>query len=194
MNHLILASASPYKQDLLSRLNLNFKVQSPNIEEVAPEEEMPATTAKRLSLMKARLVAKSNPGSVVIGTDQVAELNGLPINKPGTHQSAVEQLTQQSGQTVLFHTGLAVVRYNPIGEAECFGSINTTRVRFRHLEYTDIESYLRSETPYDCAGSFKAEGLGISLFEQIDSSDPTSLIGLPLIELCSIFRKIGINL
>ena len=147
---------------------------------------------ERLSLEKARAAAAKFPDSVIIGSDQVAELNTQQQNrvlgKPGNHAQAVKQLTAQSGQRVLFHTGLAVI-YQGVEKS----LVNTTEVDFRELTADQIEDYLRIEEPYDCAGSFKAESLGVSLFRAVNSNDPTSLIGLPLIELCNLLREFGIE-
>lgn len=195
MSNLILASGSPYKAALLQRLRLPFSVEHPKVEECAIGNELPRQTAERLARKKARCIAEKHDGSIVIGADQVADLNGYPINKPGTHDFAVQQLRRQSGNEVFFHSGLAIVRYTSTGDCEHFSCVNTTKVIFRQLSDDEIEGYLRTEEPYDCAGSFKAEGLGISLFTSIVSSDPTSLIGLPLIDLCSLLAnfKVKVN-
>jgi len=196
MNSLVLASSSSYRKALLERLQLPFTCYTPNIDERALDGEKAVDMAQRLSVEKARAVAEKFPGAIIIGSDQVAELvETLPggtrrnsiIGKPGNHQRAVEQLTAQSGQTVYFHSGLAV-----IGQGLEKSLVNTTEVDFRALSATEIESYLRREKPYDCAGSFKAESLGISLFENVTSDDPSSLIGLPLIELCRLLRQFDI--
>ncbi len=149
--------------------------------------------AERLALEKARAVADKFPNAVVIGADQVAEVNGALLNKPFTHEQAVAQLTAQSGQLVLFHSGLAVIQIQPDGQIQQHSLVNTTEVEFRSLTMAQIDHYLISEQPYDCAGSFKAEGLGISLFSAVRSNDPTSLIGLPLIDLCSILPQFSIK-
>jgi len=194
MPKLILASGSPYKAALLQRLMLPFSIEHPNVEEYAIENEAPRQTAERLAVEKARCVAQNNNGSIVIGADQVADLDGHPINKPQSHTLAFKQLKQQSGNDVVFHSGLALVRYTSNGTLEQCSSVSSTKVTFRNLQDSTIESYLRAETPYDCAGSFKAEGLGISLFTNIESSDPTSLIGLPLIDLCTLLAKFNVNI
>ena len=174
---------------------LPFSVEYPKVEECAIGNELPRQTAERLAREKAYCIAEKHHGSIVIGADQVADLNGYPINKPGTHDLAVKQLKRQSGNEVFFHSGLAMVRYTSTGDCEHFSCVNTTKVIFRQLSDDEIEGYLRTEEPYDCAGSFKAEGLGISLFTSIISSDPSSLIGLPLIDLCSLLAnfKVKVN-
>ena len=195
MSNLILASGSSYKAALLQRLMLPFSVEYPKVEECAIGNELPRQTAERLARKKAYCIAEKHHGSIVIGADQVADLNGYPINKPGTHDLAVKQLKRQSGNEVFFHSGLAMVRFTSTGDCEHFTCVNTTKVIFRQLSDREIEGYLRTEEPYDCAGSFKAEGLGISLFTSIMSSDPSSLIGLPLIDLCSLLAnfKVKVN-
>lgn len=135
-------------------------------------------------------VAAAHPNAVVIGSDQVAELDGMPIGKPGTHDKAVEQLRRMRGRTVIFHTALAVVRMSPEFEAEDLAPV---RVVFRSLDDEEIEHYLRAERPYDCAGSARSEALGIALLSAIDSDDPTALVGLPLIRTCSLLRQAGLN-
>ena len=198
MNRLVLASSSSYRKALLQRLQLPFSCSSPNIEETAFKDETAIELAQRLSLEKARVVADKYPDSLVIGSDQVAELvETLPggtqrstiLGKPGSHQQAVTQLTAQSGQKVYFHSGLAV-----IGQGREKSLVNTTEVNFRTLSSREIENYLSREKSYDCAGSFKAESLGISLFESVVSDDPSSLIGLPLIDLCRLLRQFGMEI
>jgi len=189
MTKLILASSSRYKKELLSRLQCNFQSESPQIDESSLALETPAVAAERLATAKALKVAASHSDSLVIGADQIADLNGAFINKPGTHEQAVKQLQQQSGQTILFHSGLAVARTGQDGSLEYQSTLNSTQVTFRQLSDETIERYLRLEKPYDCAGSFKAEGLGITLFSEIKSTDPSSLIGLPLIDLCTLLNK-----
>ena len=189
MTTLILASSSRYKKELLSRLQCNFRCESPQIDESPLALETPALAAERLATAKALKVAASHSDSLVIGADQIADLNGAFINKPGTHEQAVKQLQQQSGQTILFHSGLAVARTDQDGGLEYQSALNSTQVTFRQLSDETIERYLRLEKPYDCAGSFKAEGLGITLFSEIKSTDPSSLIGLPLIDLCTLLNK-----
>jgi len=181
---LVLGSTSPYRRELLQRLGLPFDVASPHVDETPLSSETPAALARRLALAKARAVALRHPEAVVIGSDQVADLNGEPLGKPGSHEKAVMQLRRMSGQTVL------AVRC----EATGFESVDLAAVRvvFRNLDDAEIERYLRAEEPYDCAGSAKSEGLGIALLERIDSDDPTALVGLPLIRTCRLLRKAGL--
>ena len=189
MTNLILASSSHYKKELLRRLQCDFQCQSPEIDESPLALEKPAVTAERLAIAKASKVAAIYTDSLVIGADQIADLNGSFINKPETHEQATKQLQQQSGQTILFHSGLALVRMCRDGSLECQSTVNSTQVTFRHLSDKTIERYLLLEKPYDCAGSFKAEGLGIGLFSEVKSTDPSSLIGLPLIDLCTFLNR-----
>jgi septum formation protein len=185
---LVLGSTSKYRAQLLERLGLPFVSRAPGTDETTLQGESPRDTAARLALAKALAVANLAEGDeVIIGSDQVADLHGQALGKPGHHAAAVAQLQAMSGQTVLFHTALAVVRARPGQAVQVIGqSINTVSVVFRPLSATQIETYLRLEQPYDCAGSAKAEGLGTVLLERIDSNDPSALIGLPLITLCSL--------
>ena len=185
---LILASTSRYRRELLERLRLPFTVQAPDTDETPQPGELPAALAARLAMAKARAVAALHPGAVVIGSDQVADLDGTPIGKPGTHERAVEQLRLMSGRTVVFQTAVAVVCVAS-GFAE--QALAAVRVQFRVLSDAEIERYLQAEKPYDCAGSAKSEGLGISLLAAIESDDPTALIGLPLIRTCALLRSAG---
>ena len=187
---LILGSTSLYRKELLSRLRLPFEVAAPNVDETPLPNEAPKALAIRLALAKARAVAHLHPQAVVIGSDQVADLEGLPLGKPGHHAKAVLQLQRMSGKTVVFQTALAVI---------CLASgfekteLAAVKVKFRNLSNDEIESYLLTEKPYDCAGSAKSEGLGITLLESIESDDPTALIGLPLIRTCQLLREAGIK-
>lgn len=187
---LILGSTSRYRHDLLSRLRLPFQAVAPNVDETPRAGENPADLALRLALAKARDVARRHPQAVVIGSDQVADLHGDPLGKPGTHERAVAQLTRMSGKTVIFQTALAVVCIDT-GFEQC--DIAPVRVVFRTLGPAEIEQYLRAEQPYDCAGSAKSEGLGIALLERIDNDDPTALVGLPLIRTCHLLRAAGVH-
>jgi septum formation protein len=193
MNKLLLASSSIYRKALLERLQLPFDCYSPNIDERLLENETGYQQAQRLAMQKARTAALKFPDAIVVGSDQVAELVTAQqhriLGKPGNHAQAIEQLTAQSGQRVCFHTGLAVI-YRGVEKA----IVDTTEVDFRELTSDQIEEYLQTEKPYDCAGSFKAEALGISLFTAVNSSDPTSLIGLPLIQLCNLLREFNIDI
>ena len=187
---LILASTSAYRRELLLRLGLAFEVRSPGVDETPLPGERPADLALRLALAKAQAVAQQHPGAVVIGSDQVADLHGEALGKPGNHANAVNQLRRQSGQAVVFQTAVAVVCLER-QYAQC--ELATVKVRFRSISEAEIEAYLRAEPAYDCAGSAKSEGLGISLLERIDSDDPTSLIGLPLMRTCALLRELGIR-
>jgi septum formation protein len=187
---LILGSTSPYRRELLQRLRLDFEVDAPRVDESPRPGEPPAELACRLALEKAQEVAARHPGAVVIGADQVADLDGQALGKPGTHGAAVTQLQALRGRTVLFHTAVAVVRADT-GLAQALSA--TVRVRFRPLSDAQIERYLRLDQPYDCAGSAKCETLGIALLASIDSDDPSALVGLPLIRTCTLLRAAGID-
>lgn len=186
---LVLASSSPYRKSLLERLGVAFTVEVPDIDETTLSGETPAETARRLSLHKAQTVAARHPGSLVIGSDQTATLDGQTvIGKPGDHARAVAQLRAASGRILTFHTGLALVRRRDGFERVC---VVDTRVRMRSLTDPMIEGYLAREPAYDCAGSAKIEGLGIALVENLDGPDPSALIGLPLIALVDALRDAG---
>jgi len=188
---LILGSTSRYRYELLSRLRIPFDVVAPDVDETPLAGESPLALASRLALAKAHAVAKLHPQAVVIGSDQVADLHGEPLGKPGNHARAVQQLQRMRGQTVVFQTAVAVVCHTTGFEQM---EVAPVRVRFRDLTDTEIESYLQVEQPYDCAGSAKSEGLGIALLDAIDNDDPTALIGLPLIRTCRMLREAGIAL
>ena len=188
---LVLGSTSRYRRDLLLRLRLDFDVVAPAINETPLDSERPANSARRLALAKAHAVAEKFPAAVVIGSDQVAELDGQALGKPGTHDRAVDQLRLMRGKTVLFHTAVAVVCLETGFEQHDLAPV---RVKFRALTDNEIEAYLQAEHPYDCAGSAKSEGLGIALLEAIDSDDPTALVGLPLIRTCRMLRAAGLVL
>ena len=187
---LILGSTSRYRRDLLQRLHLPFDVQAPEVDETARLGELPADTARRLALAKAQAVAQLHPQAVVIGSDQVAELDGGAIGKPGDHTRATAQLRAMRGREVVFHTAVAVVCLASGFEAEALVPV---RVRVRPLDDAEIEHYLQTERPYDCAGSARSEALGIALLEAIESDDPTALVGLPLIRTCAMLRAAGID-
>ena len=188
---LILGSTSPYRRELLERLRLPFDVAAPNVDETPQAGETPKQLACRLAMAKARAVAAQFPAAVVIGSDQVADLAGVPLGKPGTHERAVAQMQQMRGNTVSFQTAVAVVCFET-GFAQM--DLAQVKVKFRALSDLEIETYLRAETPYDCAGSAKSEGLGIALLEAIDNDDPTALVGLPLIRTCRMIQAAGIKL
>lgn len=187
---LILASSSVYRRELLQRLRLPFECVSPAIDESARPDETPATTAVRLALEKARAVAAAHPQALIIGSDQVAELDGTPLGKPGNHANAVCQLRAMRGQRVVFHTALCLLDAAS-GRHQLENAVTT--VLLRALTDAQIERYLQLEQPYDCAGSAKVESLGIALAEKITSDDPTALIGLPLIMLVSMLKREGIE-
>lgn len=188
---LILGSTSRYRRELLGRLRVPFEVAAPDVDETPLPGETPPALAQRLALAKARAVAARNPGAVVIGSDQVADLAGEPLGKPGDHERATAQLRRMRGRTVVFQTAVAVVRPQTGFIQEDLAAVS---VRFRDLSDAEIEAYLRLEQPYDCAGSAKSEGLGIALLEAIDSDDPTALVGLPLIRTCRMIRAAGVHL
>jgi septum formation protein len=187
---LVLGSTSPYRRELLSRLRLSFDVAAPAVDESPLPGETPREIALRLALAKAKAVAAQHPDAVVIGSDQVADLGGEPLGKPGTHANAVIQLGRMSGQAVVFHTAVAVVCAETGFERLDLAPV---KVQFRTLSNDEIEHYLRAEQPYDCAGSARSEGLGVALLDAIDSDDPTALVGLPLIRTCRMLRAAGVK-
>jgi septum formation protein len=186
---LVLASTSRYRRELLARLRMPFDVEAPAIDEAARDGEMPAQTA-RLAIAKAAAVGARNADAVVVGSDQIADLDGHDIGKPGDHARATAQLRTMRGRTVVFQTAVAVV-CRAAGFVEA--ALVPVAVRFRDLGDDEIERYLRSETPYDCAGSAKIETLGIALVESVTADDPTALIGLPPIRTCELLRRAGID-
>ena len=188
MPRLILASSSPYRRTLLSRLRLPFEVLAPRVDESPLPDEGAAATALRLAAAKARTIGASTPASLVIGSDQVAALDGAHLGKPGDHERAVAQLKTMRGREVVFHTALALL--NTQSGALQLANVPTT-VHFRDYSDREIERYLLLEQPYDCAGSAKIEGLGIALVERIAADDPSALIGLPLMQLTAMLRKEG---
>ena len=188
---LVLGSTSRYRRELLQRLQIPFEVAAPDVDETPHADETPRALAQRLALAKAMAVARRFPHAVVIGSDQVADLKGTPLGKPGTHEKAVAQLRLMRGQTVVFQTAVSVVCLESGFEQNSLAAVNVT---FRDLTDAEIENYLRAEQPYDCAGSAKSEGLGIALLASIDSDDPTALVGLPLIRTCQMIRAAGISL
>jgi len=183
---LILASTSRYRRELLERLRLNFSTVAPEVDETPLPAEAPAVLAQRLALAKAQAVARLHPQALVIGSDQVADLQGQCLGKPGDHDKALTQLRAMRGREVIFQTAVALVAPGLVLQ-----ELAQVRVRFRDLADEEIERYLRAEQPYDCAGSAKSEGLGIALLDAIDSDDPTALIGLPLIRTCRLLRQAG---
>lgn len=189
--NLVLGSTSRYRRDLLARLGLPFEVAAPAVDETPLPEESPHALALRLALAKARAVAALRPEAIVIGSDQVADLGGQPLGKPGNHERATAQLRRMSGQTVIFQTAVAVVCH-ATGFVQ--QELAPVRVVFRDLSDAAIERYLQAEQPYDCAGSARSEGLGIALLDAILSDDPTALIGLPLIRTARLLRAAGLRL
>ena len=187
----ILGSTSRYRRELMTRLRIPFEAIPPHVDETPQPAESPRALAWRLALAKAKAVAQQHPEAVVIGSDQVADLAGQPLGKPGSHERAVQQLRQMRGQTVVFQTALAVVCL-----ATGFEQVDLApvRVQFRDLTDQEIENYLQAEKPYDCAGSAKSEGLGIALLESIENDDPTALVGLPLIRTARMLRAAGVKL
>jgi len=188
---LILGSTSRYRKELLSRLQIPFETAAPDVNETPHINESPKDLALRLALAKARAVALKNPEAIVIGSDQVADLEGAPLGKPGNHANATLQLQRMRGKTVIFQTALSVVC---IATGYQRTDLAEVKVKFRDLSDAEIESYLRAEEPYDCAGSAKSEGLGIVLLDAIENDDPTALIGLPLIRTCQMLREAGVKL
>lgn len=187
---LILASTSRYRRELMERLTLRFDTHAPNVDETPLPDERPVDLARRLALAKAQTVAEQYPDAWVIGSDQVADLNGISLGKPGTHDRAVQQLRRMSGHRVVFQTAVAVVQ-----QAHAFAAVEVIPVEvvFRTLSDVEIETYLRLDQPYDCAGSARSEGLGVTLLERMTSDDPTALIGLPLIATCHLLRQAGLD-
>lgn len=188
---IILGSSSPFRKALLEKLQLPFAQHAPQVDETPLEKESPLDMVQRLSRLKAQAIAKQSPEHIIIASDQCATFNNQPVGKPHTHENAVKQLQEFSGQSITFYTGLVV--FDPRTQSY-HQRHDETIVHFRPLNETTIQNYLLAETPYQCAGSFKSEGLGITLFSSIQSRDPNALIGLPLIELTNIFQEMGITL
>ena len=187
---LLLASTSPYRRELLSRLRIPFDIARPEVDETPHPGESPLALAQRLAAAKAAMIVAREGDAWVIGSDQVAELDGEPLGKPGGRAQALAQLAAMSGRSVAFRTALCVM-HRELGR---FDAVDTTVVRFRSLAGEEIARYVDTEQPFDCAGSFKSEGLGIALFEAIDTSDPTALVGLPLIATARLLRQAGFAL
>jgi septum formation protein len=188
MPRIVLASTSPYRRELLARLRLPFTVVAPDVDETPQPGEAPVETARRLALTKARAVAAREPGAVVIGSDQVADLEGCALSKPGSHEAALAQLRALRGRSVVFHTAVALVQDGRAEVAEV-----PTSVRFHTLDDAALERYLRADTPYDCAGAARVESLGIVLLEQVRADDPTALVGLPLIRVTQLLGRFGVD-
>ena len=189
-SRLILASTSPYRRELLARLRLEFDIAAPGVAETPLPGEPPRILAMRLAAAKAAAICAHHPDAWVIGSDQVVAFDDNILGKPGTRDAAIEQLAGMSGRSVEFFTAVCVCNANGPG----FDAIDSTIVRFRPLSREEIERYIDAEQPFDCAGSFKAEGLGITLFDAIESGDPTALIGLPLISTARLLRQAGFAL
>ena len=190
MARLLLASTSPYRRELLSRLRIPFDIARPEVDETPHPGESPLALAQRLAAAKAATIVVRQGDAWVIGSDQVAELDGEPLGKPGGRDQALAQLAAMSGRSVAFRTALCVM-HRDLGR---FDAVDTTVVRFRSLGGDEIARYVDAEQPFDCAGSFKSEGLGIVLFEAVDTSDPTALVGLPLIATARLLRQAGFAL
>jgi len=188
MTQLVLASTSPFRRTLLERLGLPFETTAPNVDESRLENESPAALVTRLAEAKARGVSAQFPDALIIGSDQVAVLDGQVLGKPGNHENAVRQLQAASGRQVKFLTGLCLLNTQ---SQKYHVAMVPFSVQFRTLSEQQIERYLRQEEPYNCAGSFKSEGLGISLFEKMRGDDPNALIGLPMIELTTMLATEG---
>ena len=189
-SQLVLASTSPFRRQLLEKLGLSFDTASPDIDESRREGEEPEVLVQRLALEKAQAVSHSYPDALIIGSDQVACLDGKILGKPGSHERAVEQLSDSSGKTVTFQTGLCLLN-SATGESQVL--CEPFHVHFKQLTASQIENYLNREKPFNCAGSFKSEALGIALFEKLEGDDPNSLIGLPLIKLINMLEEEGIQ-
>ena len=187
---LVLASTSRYRRQLMERLGLPFVVATPDVNETPIDGEAPAATASRLAAAKARAVAASHADALIIGSDQVADCDGVAVSKPGDHATAMAQLAAQSGRTIVFHTAVALFDSRSGAMSAELVNVEST---FRTLDARTIEAYLQRDKPYDCAGSVRSEGLGAALFERIVSDDPSALIGLPLIALSRLLRAAGVD-
>ena len=189
MQTLVLASTSVYRRELLARLRVEFDIARPDVEETPLPGEAPASLAARLAAAKSAAIAAARPGDWVIGSDQVADLDAQPLGKSGGRDAAIAQLRAMSGKSVVFRTAVCVMR-----DAQVFSAMDETVVRFRALSEDEIARYVDAEQPFDCAGSFKSEGLGIVLFDAIETRDPTALVGLPLIATARLLRQAGFRL
>ncbi len=190
MTRLVLGSSSPFRKALLEKLDLSFDCDSPDIDETPLKDESPKDMVERLAKLKAQAIAVRHPQSIIIASDQCATLDGKIIGKPGDHAGAVEQLANASGRAVTFYTSLCVYNAGTNQFEEC---VEPFYVYFRELTTEQIENYLNKEQPYNCAGSFKSEGLGISLFERLEGNDPNTLIGLPLIQLIKMLERFHVK-
>lgn len=190
---ILLASSSSYRKELLQRLHLDFIAQAPDIDETPLAGESALQTSRRLAKAKAQALSDAYPNHLIIGSDQVATLDNEHIGKPGNHQRALAQLMQMRGKVTLFHTAICLLDTRPGAQFPCQSDIISVELKMRELSEAEFDAYLRIEQPYDCAGSAKNEGLGISLIDYIKSEDPTALTGLPLISLTSMLRRAGVN-
>jgi MAF protein len=190
MKKLVLGSTSPFRKEILAKLNIPFTCAKPNVDETALENETPVALVQRLAIEKAKAVANEYPDALIIGSDQVAMCDGEILGKPHTFENGVKQLQKFSNKTVAFYTGLCV--YDS-GLDFTTALIEPFLVHFNELSLSDIENYLHAEKPYNCAGSFKSEGLGICLFKKLEGDDPNSLIGLPLIKLVELLKQHGVD-
>jgi MAF protein len=190
MARLVLGSSSPYRKALLEKLDLSFDCDSPDIDETPLKDEQPKDMVARLAKAKAQAIAQRHPQSIIIASDQCATLDGHIIGKPGNHEGAIEQLKNASGRTMTFYTSLCVFN---AGTNQYKETVEPFYVYFKELTDGQIENYLKKEEPYNCAGSFKSEGLGISLFERLEGNDPNTLIGLPLIQLIKMLDEFGVH-
>ncbi len=187
---IVLASSSPYRRELLSRLGLRFDTVSPGVDERPMDDESPRTMVARLARLKARAVAPLRPRALIVGSDQAAVLDNRIMGKPGSHEANVRQLRLAGGRRVRFLTGVALLN---AASGEMQSEVVEYGVHFRPLDEAQVEAYVRAEKPYDCAGGFRAEGLGVALFQRMEGEDPSALIGLPLIALVSMLRREGID-
>ena len=190
MRKLVLGSTSPFRKTLLEKLNIDFTCAKPNIDETALPSETPQALVQRLAIEKANAVAKAFPNALIIGSDQVAVCDGEILGKPHNFENGVAQLSQFSDKAVVFHTGLCV--YDSAND-KTIALVEPFTVHFNPLSQTEISQYLHAEQPYNCAGSFKSEGLGICLFKKLEGDDPNTLIGLPLIKLISLLKSHGFD-
>ncbi|MAJ87684.1 MAG: septum formation protein Maf [Cellvibrionales bacterium TMED148] len=193
MNHIILASSSRYRAKLLDQIGISYRTITPNIDETPKRNETATNLSTRLSIEKAIYVARQQRGTVVVGSDQAAELEGEIIGKPANESLAIKQMQKQSGKKVKFFSACAVAKLDRMNNLEVYSAISETIVEFRKLSYSQIANYIRIDQPYDCTGSFKAEGLGIILCAAIQSDDPSALIGLPLIKLIDLLKNFKID-
>jgi MAF protein len=190
MKTLVLGSTSPFRKSILQKLNLPFQCAKPNIDESSLADETPQALVERLAIEKSQAVANEFPNALIIGSDQVAVCDGEILGKPHNFENGVKQLTKFSNKNVIFYTGLCVL---DTSNNKVLSLVEPFNVHFNTLSQADIENYLKAEQPYNCAGSFKSEGLGICLFEKLEGDDPNTLIGLPLIKLVALLKQHGLD-